>query len=283
MASQSILDRIVEWAQNEKAIKAMILQGSYAAGMADAYSDYDLAIFCSAYELYIKDERWLSKIGNVWVCVYEKVEKGDKTFPTRLVIFDGGVKVDFAFYTMDVLADLARARPLPDEYTRGYTVLIDKESLTTSMPPATHKERPGAKPSEQEFQTVIQEFWFEVHHVAKYLKREDLWSAKFRSGSIQDHFLLKMIEWNEQAKRNWESQVPPLGKRMHSWVDADTWKALHQVFAHFDSRDSWQGLIHTIELFRKLATDTAKRLGYSYPHDLDKNITNFISATPGTC
>ncbi|MDE3046301.1 MAG: aminoglycoside 6-adenylyltransferase, partial [Verrucomicrobiota bacterium] len=135
--------------------------------------------------------------------------------------------------------------------------------MTALMPKATHKESAGKKPSEQEFQRVINEFWFEVHHVAKYLKREDLWSVKFRSGSIYDNFLLKMIEWNEQAKRNWESQLPPLGKRMRSWVDADTWKALHQIFAHFDSSDSRRGLLHLIELFRKIATDTAKRLGYT--------------------
>lgn len=113
--------------------------------------------------------------------------------------------------------------------------------------------------------------------MAKYLKRKDLWSVKFRSGFINDHFLLKMIEWNEQAKRNWETKVPPIGKRMHSWVGADTWKALHHIFAHFDSRDSWNGLKHTVELFRKLAIDTAQGLGYSYPQDLDQNIMGFIA------
>ena len=110
MASQNILDRIVQWAQKEDAIKAVMLQGSRAAGMADAYSDYDLAIFCSDYDSYIKDEKWLSQIGNVWVCVHEKMHQNNNTFPTRLVIFEGGVKVDFGFYTMGILQGLVHAK-----------------------------------------------------------------------------------------------------------------------------------------------------------------------------
>lgn len=277
MDRQNILTRVVEWAQKEGAIEAIILQGSHAAGMADAYSDYDLAIFCTSYDSYIKDEKWLTQIGKVWVCVHETVNKDGNIFPTRLVIFEEGVKVDFGFYTMGVLQNLITAHRLPSEYNRGYSVLVDKGSKTLSLAKATHQEDLAKRPTENEFQRVTKEFWFEVHHIAKYLKREDLWSVKFRSGSLNDHFLLKMIEWHEEAKRNWESQVPPIGKRMHSWVDADTWKALHKIFAHFDSRDSRQGLMHTIELFRKIAADTAQRLGYSYPHELDKHITDFTN------
>jgi len=273
---QTFLDRIIKWGEQEEAVKALILQGSRAAGIADEYSDYDLAVFCSTYEPYIQEESWLSNIKDVWVCVHEKVVQNDKVFPTRLVIFEGGIKADFTFYTMDVLEALGHKKSLPDEYNRGYLVLLDKESLAASLPKASGKERPANKPSEQEFLRVIKEFWFEVHHVAKYLKREDLWSAKFRSGSINDHFLLKMIQWHEEARLQWQSRMPPLGKRMHSWVDEDTWKALHQIFAHFDSKDSWQALMHTMELFRNIAIATSNKLGYNYPHDLDKHITHII-------
>jgi aminoglycoside 6-adenylyltransferase len=274
-----LLDRILQWAQTEESIRAIILQGSHAAGLADSYSDYDLAIFCLTYAPYTKDEKWLSNIGQVWICVHEKIEQGHAIFPTRLVIFEDGIKVDFIFYTIDLLHHLAHTKLLPAEYDRGFSVLLDKESHTTLMPKASHKEKPSEKPSKQEFNEIVKEFWFEVYHVAIYLKRDDLWSVKFRSRSICDHFLLKMIEWNEEAKCGWESTAPPLGKRIRSWVSEDTWNALHHVFAHFDSADSWLGLKATIELFRRLAIDTSSRLGYSYPDEIDKNISNFIESS----
>lgn len=268
-----LFDRIVEWVRADPRIKALILLGSLAAGKGDEFSDFDLEIFSDAFD--IQDEKWLSKLNEVWVCVHEKVERSGKMFPTRLVIFDKGVKADFAFYTLDVLKKLS-AKPLPNEYNRGYTVLVDKDSLTTGIPQASHQEDPAQKPSQEAFTRIVNEFWFEVHYMAKYLKRRDLWSVKFRSQIIHD-FLLKMIEWNEEARLNWSAQVPPSGKRMKSWVDPETWQALHHVFAHFDADDSQKALASTIELFRRLAVDAASRLGYPYPHTLDRNMSNFVT------
>jgi aminoglycoside 6-adenylyltransferase len=138
--------------------------------------------------------------------------------------------------------------------------LLDKETLTASMPKATHKECPGKKPPEQEFQRIINEFWFEAYHVAIYLRREDLWSVKFRSAAMHG-FLLTVIEWESQARNGWNQKTPPIGKWMVSWVDADTWKALQGVFAHFEVKDSWGALSHTLTLFRRLSADLSRQPG----------------------
>lgn len=274
-----LLNHIVKWAEAEISIKALVLIGSRATETSDQYSDFDLAVFCSTYESYINDEKWLSKIAPLWVCVHEKVTFFGKTFPTRLAIFEKGVKVDFAFYTLDILHDLVKCKLLPEDYNRGYVVLHDKDGLASRMPKATFKANPAQKPSEEEFLRIINEFWFEIHHVVKYLKRGDLWSAKFRSWSIYENFLLKMIEWHKEAKLHWTHPVPPLGKRMHSWVDEQTWISLHKVFAHFDREDSVQALRHLMDLFRALAVETANRLAYPYPHELDKKMSLFASGT----
>jgi aminoglycoside 6-adenylyltransferase len=273
---ENLLSRTLAWAQKESPIKVVIQLGSHMTGMSDAYSDYDLALFCSSFEDFFNDEKWLSELGKIWVCVHETTRWGNKTYPVLLIILEGVEKLDLTFYDRDVLQEILNSPTPPGEYNRGYKVLLDKDSLTTSMPLPSYKENPAGKPSQQEFERVIKEFWFEVHHVAKYLKREDLWAVKFRMGLINDHFLLKMIEWNEEAKRNWESLVPPLGKRMRSWVGPATWEALYKVFAHFDSQDSWKALMHTIELFRTLARDTAQRLGYSSLDDLDAHMSWYI-------
>lgn len=144
------------------------------------------------------------------------------------------------------------------------------------MPKPEFKGFEYKKPSEHEFLTAVKEFWFEAYHVAVYLKRGDLWSAKVRSSGIHDHFLLKMIEWNELSKLNWNTAIRPMGKWMQSWVSQDTWNALHQIFAHFNEQDSWSFLLNTIALFRKLSIETAKKLGFSYPQDIDKNFSDFI-------
>ena len=85
-----------------------------------------------------------------------------------------------------------------------------------------------------------------------------------------------MIEWNEEARRHWETRVPPFGKRMAHWVDKETWQDLHTIFGRFNSQDSWKALFATMNLFRKLATDTAQWLGYHYPLETDQVISAYV-------
>lgn len=273
-----LLSKVLQWAQHEESIKAIILTGSHAAGSADPLSDYDLALFCTSFDSYTTNEAWLTEISNVWVCVNESIHQYGKQFPTRLVIFDGGLKADFAFYTLDILHALVQSQNLPADYNRGYEVVLDKDSLCTSLPKASGQEYPAQIPSQEEFLRIVKEFWFEVHHVAKYLKREDLWSVKFRMNGIQDNLLLKMIEWHEEANSNWERRVPPLGKRMHSWVEERTWRDLHHVFAHFDAKDSREALLKLIVLFRRLSVDASIKLGYPYPYAMDRHLTDFVDS-----
>lgn len=269
------IQKIVKWSEAEEAIKVLLLQGSRAGKIpADELSDYDISVFCNTSEPYTETEEWLAKIGQVWVCVKEKISFNGRTFPSRLVIFEDGIKVDFSFFSLDILEGIIHSH-LPEDYNRGYQILLDKGNLTHGLQKANFNEPRAIKPSAQEFLEVIQEFWFEAYHVAIYLKREDLWSVKFRSAAMQA-FLLRMIEWDAQAQNGWNHTTPPIGKRMASWVDKTIWKSLHEVFAHFEAEDSWKALLHTLTFFRRLSVGVADQLGFDYPESLDKNISRFI-------
>lgn len=272
-----MLEQIVEWGKKEKAIKALILLGSRAArNPVDSYSDYDIAVFCDGNESYIESEKWLSQFGQVLVCVKEKVINKGQTFPTRLVIYEGGIKVDFSFFPIQILNEIASSNPLPDQYNLGYQVLLDKENRTTKMLSPQFKLKP-VKPTEKEFCRIIEEFWFEIYHVAIYLKRGDLWSVKFRFWSASS-FLLQMIEWHIQAKQHWQFIPPPNGKRMLLWIDKDVWQDLHGVFAHFDATDSGKALSKMVELFRRLTAETAEDLAFDCKEELSKKMIHFITS-----
>jgi aminoglycoside 6-adenylyltransferase len=270
------IDSILEWAKKEKSIRAMILVGSRATDKpVHELSDYDLSIFSTDDCQYTRDDQWLSKIGSVWVCIHEKIYWENREVPTRLVIFEGGFKVDFAFFPLDILQKIVDSSSLPSEYDMGYSILLDKDAITARMPKPSFKGYNIGKPTESDFFNVINEFWFEAYHVAVYLNRGDLWSAKVRADGIHHNFLLKMIEWNEISKHDWNYVIPPMGKRMQSWACESTLNALHRISVH-DEQDSWKALLNTIELFRDLAKETAQILSFSYIEDIDSNISKFI-------
>ena len=102
-----MIDEILRWAKDEKHIQAVILTGSRATNKHDELSDYDLVLLCTDIDSFTCNDVWLSKIRKVWVCVHEKICIQEKEFPSRLVIFEKGIKVDFSFYPVKVLKDIA--------------------------------------------------------------------------------------------------------------------------------------------------------------------------------
>ncbi len=277
MMSSNIFSKVCKWAEEEPSIRAAILVGSRASeGKSDDLSDYDISLFVSDAGVNIQDDQWLSSIGKHWVCVHEKIIRKTKKIPTRLVISEGGIKVDFSFYPVDALVELSQSKTLPDDYDAGYKALLDKDGLCNTIPKPTGKAFLFEKPSQKEFDRVVQEFWFEAYHVAKYLKRGDLWIAKFREWEMKDPFLLTMLRWNAATKQGWDAATHSQGKSMQVWTDATIWKELHACFSHFDAESAWKALEKTTELFRRVALETAEALGYSYPRDVDRDLTQFI-------
>jgi len=271
-----MLSKILSWAEKEEAIRALVLVGSRAIeGKHDKLSDHDISVFSRNSTPYTSSDSWLTAIGTPWVCVHEKLAWKSTTIPTRLVIFDHGAKVDFAFYPMEALTALAK-EPLPEGYAAGYRILLDKDGLAQALPEPTFDAFKQKPPDEEEFHRIVEEFWFEAYHIANYLSRGDLWSAKLRDSGIKQEFLLPMIRWHEQSKNQWNYATHSEGKRMHEWVEAETWNSLKNCFSSFDVDDSWKALWETTSLFRRLAIATAKNLGYSYPHDVDKNISSYM-------
>jgi aminoglycoside 6-adenylyltransferase len=274
-----LIKAIVTWAEKEESIRALILTGSLAErGGGDELSDYDIAVFSRESRPFLRDDKVYSLIAKPWVCVREQFTWQNTTIPTRLLIFEGGVKVDFAFFPLETLSVLIKTKPLPPEFNRGYKVLLDKDSTTEQVPEATYLEERLSPPTVEEYQIVVKEFWFEIFYVAKYLKRGDLWSAKVRDWGVKEQFLLKMIRWQRREKAS-----HPLGKHMPKWVDKSTWEDLHQCFAHFDSEDSWKALEHTCSLFRKLAIEVGQDQGYPYCFELDKNLSIYIQGLQRRC
>lgn len=277
IGQHEVLSKICTWAEDEEAIQVAILIGSRAIdGKYDELSDYDISLFTTKETSYLKDDKWLSLINTHWICVHEKLAWKDQEIPTRLVIFEGGAKVDFAFYPIEALIELSNAKSLPSDYDAGYKVLLDKGGLTEAIAKPSFQAFLPPKPSQEEFERVVQEFWFEAYHVAKYLKREDLWRVKFREWEMKDPFLITMLRWHSGAKHGWNIKTHAQGKSMQSWVDEAIWKDLNTCFPHFNADDSWAALEQTTSLFRRIALETANLMNYSYPGEVDRNLSDFI-------
>lgn len=267
-----ILSKIIDWAKNEDLVRGLLLQGSLTRQDSDELSDLDINVFVTKIEPFVKDDSWISSIAKVWVYSPDKIEFEGIVYPQRLVIYDQGTKVDFGLRTIDIITRLARS----NFYDDGYKILLDKDNLLSKLPGPSFKSAIPAKPTQEEFTHAVKEYWFEEYHVAKYLKREDLWLVKFRDWSIK-YYLLKMMEWYTLVKNNLDYDVRWDGKQIQKWLEPKIYNKLFNIYGHFETNDSWEKLMMNNNLFREISIKTAKLLGYKYPKEVDKNLTEFTS------
>ena len=166
----------------------------------------------------------------------------------------------------------------PGGFNLGYKILLDKDSTLNNLPTPTFKAFVLNKPSEADFIRNVNEFWFEVYHVAKYLTRNDLWVAKFRDWSAKQ-FLLQMLQWYQGSKNNWDFSPKPDGKEMMNWLDTKILERINECFGGFEKESSWTAIENTTRLYRDVAKQVSQTLNYDYNQRLDTNISEFIDKT----
>lgn len=64
---------------------------------------------------------------------------------------------------------------------------------------------------------------------------------------------------------------------LSAWVDEATWQEVHGTLAGFDARSSWDGLLATARLFRRLARETATAAGLMYPAAVDDAVWQYVA------
>jgi aminoglycoside 6-adenylyltransferase len=267
-------NRVTAWAETQANIRTILVVGSRARcdHPGDVWADLDLMLFATDFAAYLARTEWLDEIGLVWVCVPQQTGAGD---PELLVLFDGGYKVDFVFYPMAELERLTQASSLPNVYRRGYYTLVDKDGRAARLPAPSFQPLPSTPPMDNVFLLTVNSFWYGAVYVAKQIRRRELWVVKVRDWTTKE-FLLTMLEWHARSRHGWTYDTWHDGRFLSAWSDPPIWTALHDTFGHFDAPDSWRALLATMDLFRRLATETAASLGYVYPTPLDERVTEFV-------
>jgi aminoglycoside 6-adenylyltransferase len=156
---------------------------------------------------------------------------------------------------------------------RGVRLLVDKDGVggrLLAALPAGGEVAVG--PSAERFRAAVDEFWFLAVWTAKHLRRGELWAAKTVGvdGGMKA-LLVRMIAWHAGAV------VSEEGRHLEEWADPAVVAQLGGVFAHYDENDLWRASFATMDLFRRLARETAERLGVPYDEAADRAVTEWVT------
>ncbi len=209
---------IIEWANTRDDIRARTdreIARPHTEPPPDPYGDLDLMIYTADWSAYIQNTDWLGRFGPVWVTIQADI---GESRPELLVLYEGGYKLDFAFDRASKLHEIARMDTLPEVLDRGYRVLVDKDGITARFPALLEELPPLPPPTPDEFTSTVNTFWYGAVYVAKQIKRDNLWTVKYRDWTMKQQ-LLPMLEWHARALRGWDYDTWYEGKLITRWAD----------------------------------------------------------------
>jgi len=282
--SEVLLEKFIAFGNEDKNIRAIILEGSRATGFhVDDLSDYDINIFARDIDRYLGDDAWIKRFGEVLIFQKEKFVFYGTSLPTRLVLFRDYQSVDFSFWKTELLMDIVRGDKTYESYKNGYQVLVDKDGVAELLSQPDGTGFSVSPPNRDRFQQIVYDFWFEAYGMAKCLSRGDLWYSKLIENRFMKDRLFLMALWDHCSLSHWkpDSFIHTGGKRFEEWAPKELKDSFSKCFSTYEISDTWRSLFVVVETFNQLARNTASRMGFDYPEKLEDDILVLLELLRG--
>ena len=277
-----VIRRLIQWADHQVLVRAMLLTSTRANPNApvDALSDYDVVLVVADIHPFVEDKAWLQDFGQVLVVYWDPIHPAPDygiEQVANVTQYADGLEIDFTLWPVALLRRITKAPVLPADLDVGYTILVDKDHLTDGMKPPTYTAYIPTPPTDDTYQTVVQDFFSDAPYVAKCLWRDELLPAKWcLDYDMKHNFLRQMLEWRMERDHGWSVPAGALGRGLKKRLPPEIWSQLECTYVGAGIAENWGALFKTIALFRQVAMEVADHLGYAYPHDLDQRVTTYV-------
>lgn len=277
-----VLAHLKEWASGQDLVRAMLLTSTRAVPEAtvDRMSDYDVILVVRDILPFHADRTWLQAFGDVIVGYWDPLhlaEGYDILAFGNVIQYADGLKIDFTLWPVKLLQQIVGGHKLPAELDAGYLVLLDKDDLTKGLQAPTYTGYVPNRPTEEVYQKTIEDFFSDAPYAAKCLWRGELLPLKWCLDYDMKHlFLRQMLEWHMECDHNWSVAPGALGKGLKKWLRPELWAELESTYTGAQPDENWDALLRTVALFRRAAREVGVQLGYSYPEDLDRRVTDYV-------
>jgi aminoglycoside 6-adenylyltransferase len=197
----------------------------------------------------------------------------------RGVVYADYVKIDYTIWPNALLDRVSEQIALPDHLDVGYRVLLDKDDQTLRWKPPSYKAHIPTRPTQAEYQALVEEFWWETTYVAKSLWRDEVVFARWcLEQEIKLGVLRQLLEWRIELDHDWSLKPGVKGRGIERLLPADIWSDFANTYVGSEIEENWAALFRTTTLFRRVAKEVGGALGYMYPQPLDDQVTTYLKA-----
>lgn len=269
---KEMMNLILGTAQRDERIRAVIMNGSRVNPnvKSDIFQDYDIVYIVKNIDSITRDHSWIDVFGERIILQMPEGKVmppplGDGRW-TYLMWFKDGNRIDLTLIPLEKREALMQ----PDSLSK---LLLDKDGIIGTLPPASDNDYHIQKPTEQEYQDLCNEFWWIAMNISKGLWRRELPYAMFMYETINRNVLVKMLEWQVGTDTNFNKNTGSFGKYLEHHLNEGDWTLFISTFSRGDYDEIWNALFAMCNLFRKASTHVAEQLGFTYPDQDDENVT----------
>ncbi len=270
---KTMLELIISTAQKDERVRAVIMNGSRVNPNAvqDFFRDYDIVYIVTEIQLFKQNPAWIDIFGERMILqMPDDMESPialERLGYAYLIQFMDGNRMDLTLFPKDKLSEL--------EEDSLSLLLLDKDNLIASYPPASEASYLPTHPTEKAFSDCCNEFWWCSSYVAKGLWRDEIILAKYMQNVLEEE-LYKMLVWYIGIKSNCKINPGKHGSRFKKYLEPELWSLLLKTYSDADYEHTWDALIAMGSLFRKTAIAVAEQFTFSYPQEEDTKVSKHV-------
>ncbi len=274
----TIYKTILSLAEEDKQIRAVYMNGSRTDSKApkDRFQDYDIVYIVEDTQPFIEDKKWLWAFGELMMMQEpDKLDRGigyDMDFTksyTYLMLFSDGIRIDLNLKNKEEGIKHFQEEKLTVK-------LLDKDGILPEIPEPSDADYRVRKPTEEEFESVTDNFFWCLQNVAKGINRKEL---PYAIGMYQETTLKslhRMMDWWIGMHHNFEVSTGKFGKYYEKYLPKEYWTMYKEVFPSGDYDNIREAVRIACHIFKELGEEVAKELGFSYPYQDEVSMTRYL-------
>jgi aminoglycoside 6-adenylyltransferase len=271
-SENEIMSMIKAFAQKNQKVRALLFNGSRvnSAINIDILSDYDFMFLVTEPDSFANDTKWLDSFGDILITrCYDFSTPSYKRY-ILLTLFQDYTRIDIQLFHIDQFDFCLSKSSLTD-------LLIDKDNRCKAQPVPSNESHFVTKPTEAQFDEIIQDFWWFSTCAAKALWRKELPTVKFNFDFICHHdCLIKLFSWYVGYQRNWQVDVGKNGKWLQRYLPEHIWNSYCSIFAKTEYEEIWIALFAAANCVNEIGRYLALQLQYQYPTKQAEDVLHYL-------
>lgn len=278
---KEMMELILKVAEEDERIRAVYMNGSRTNKNAkkDLFQDYDIVYAVRETASFIDDPGWIDCFGERLVMqMPEEMDRArgmkdvsEECYGYLIQLADGN-RLDLHINTLEY-----SIRDIQEDQL--CLVLLDKDQALPSIAPANDRQRWVEKPSRQDFECCLNEFWWLLNNIGKGLWRKEI---LYVMDMIQFYLrpeLLRLLIWEAGESTDFTVSVGKSAKYIEKYLEAEEYEQYLKSYPQAQTEKIWAAVEEMCNQFSRISKRLGERFGFAVDQKQEHSSRLFLACT----